>query len=681
MQLINTGPEPFFEDVVDHMAAICSAPLAIVSLTGGRQWINGRHGAKGHEALPGEAGAAQAMLGRTRFVANALAQPATILDGVTVVACICVPLVMNGVEVGNLYIADTGPRMWSHFEISYMDRSSRLVAAHFEARVALAERDRRIELENRLSETGALYQAVLASMQEGVVVETEGQGILASNAAAREILGLTEDQLHGRASIDPRWQATEPDGSLMAPARLPVERAFATGKPQIGVVMGIRRPDGDHRWVRANSVPLDMPGGGPRRVATTFADITEELEQDLKLASALKAAEAASASKSAFLANMSHEIRTPLNGILGMAQALEQAALPDELGSHVSMILESGQTLMTLLNDVLDLSKIEAGKFAISPTDCDVQRVLRQQMELWTPLAEEKGLTLSLSIDIDLPRHLRFDSTRVQQGVSNFISNAVKFTERGGVEIGVSSRALAGGDHLVTVRVIDTGPGMDAATLARLFKPFTQADETISRRHGGTGLGLSITRQLAELMGGAATAVSEPGRGSTFSMSFRAGLVHAPVSTPEPVRDKPARHDARCSGDLRVLLVDDHPINRQVATIFLRACASEVITAENGVEAMAALSRDAFDVVLLDMHMPVMDGPTTIRRIRASGEAWANVPVIALTADAMAGDRERYLAMGMNGYLSKPLDARALLSEVARHARQDAGPGLLDMAS
>jgi CheY-like chemotaxis protein len=209
---------------------------------------------------------------------------------------------------------------------------------------------------------------------------------------------------------------------------------------------------------------------------------------------------------------------------------------------------------------------------------------------------------------------------------------------------------------------------MDAETLARLFKPFAQADETIQRAHGGTGLGLSITRRLAELMGGNATATSEPGRGSTFRVSFRGqpakSQPEAGVSA-RPSRGGDLREQLKQS-NLKILLVDDHPINRQVASLFLRPFNMRIVEAVNGLEALAALARESFDIVLLDMHMPVMDGPTTIKRIRDSGQSWAGVPVIALTADAMSGDRERYLAMGMNGYLSKPLAERDLLSEIAR---------------
>src|SRR5690606_37593931 len=334
---------------------------------------------------------------------------------------------------------------------------------------------------------------------------------------------------------------------------------------------------------------------------------------------------------------------------------------------YLSTVIESGRTLMALLNDVLDLSKIEAGKFDIVPTDASLHHMLRRQLKLWKPRAEEKGLELTLAFDADLPAYLSFDTVRMQQCVGNLVSNAIKFTSTGRVEIFASARPLDGGAYLVDVRVRDTGPGMDAETLGRLFMPFAQADETIQRVHGGSGLGLSITRHLAELMGGTASATSEPGRGSTFHVTFRGNPAS---SQPEAgVNARASSGDVRETlkqSNLRVLLVDDHPVNRQVAALFLRPFNMRIVEAVNGAEAIEALNREPFDIVLFDMDMPVMDGPATIRHIRDSDQDWAQVPVIALTADAMSGDRERYLGMGMNGYLSKPLAERDLLAEISR---------------
>ena len=409
--------------------------------------------------------------------------------------------------------------------------------------------------------------------------------------------------------------------------------------------------------------------------AAISVDVTDlrnrefELEaRGQELDTARKAAEGANASKSAFLANMSHEIRTPLNGIMGLAQVLANAELDPQHREYVATILDSGKTLMALLNDVLDLSKIEAGKFDIVRSETSLTHLLSRQLKMWKPRAEEKGLEISLAFDADLPAHLSFDQVRVQQCVSNLISNAIKFTVHGRVQIFASSNEQAQGGYLVEIGVTDTGPGMDAPTLERLFQPFVQADASTQRNHGGTGLGLSIIKRLAELMGGTASATSEAGRGSTFRFSFKAGAAQAsvaPVEARREVQEGDVRAQLKFS-NLRILLVDDHPINRQVASLFLRPHKVHLVEATNGVEALAALEREPFDVVLLDVHMPIMDGPTTIRHIRASDKSWADIPVLALTADAMSGDRERYLAMGMTGYLPKPLSERDLVSEIIR---------------
>ncbi|MDP3738243.1 MAG: ATP-binding protein [Hyphomonadaceae bacterium] len=416
------------------------------------------------------------------------------------------------------------------------------------------------------------------------------------------------------------------------------------------------------------------PMADGRKVAISV-DVTElrQREKDLKKAQA--AAVQASNAKSAFLANMSHEIRTPLNGILGMAQVLEMSALSDDQREQVATILDSGRNLMSLLNDVLDLSKIEAGKIAIIGADTDLTHTLRRLYRLWKPKAEESGLEFYLSLDADLPQVLNFDAVRVRQCVSNLVSNAIKFTHRGRVEVFVTAKKHPDGQYLVRVRVSDTGVGMDQETMDRLFSPFVQADDSTSRRYGGTGLGLSICRRLAELMGGEASVKSEIGRGSEFTLTFLAGeaapqhrVVHEGVSMSEDESRSTLK-----TQNLRLLLVDDHPINRQVASLFLRPFNMRVVEATNGKEALEALRREHFDLVLLDVHMPVMDGVETIATIRASAEPFADIPVVALTADAMSGDKERYLGMGMDGYLAKPIAERDLITEITRVRSLSAG--------
>lgn len=384
-------------------------------------------------------------------------------------------------------------------------------------------------------------------------------------------------------------------------------------------------------------------------------------------------AKAASQSKSEFLAAMSHEIRTPLNGVLGMAQSLKHAELPQAEMEKVNTILESGKSLLLLLNDVLDLSKIEAGKLEIAAVPADLRHTIERTCDLFEALAAEKGLTFETVIADDIPRALIHDPLRVRQCLSNLISNAIKFTDRGRVSVSASSETLADQHCSVTISVTDTGIGMDAEAQSRLFQAFSQADSSITRKFGGTGLGLAISRQLARLMGGDLYVTSAAGGGSTFTLAMRArraAMEDGPLVRP----GSGAGHHSSSASLLgtRVLLADDNAINRQVVRLFLAPLGCEISEARNGQEALDQLANESFDLVLLDVHMPVMDGKEAIRRIRASNSVWSAVPVIALTADAMAGDRERLLALGMTDYLPKPLDQRALISKTINLLNQRA---------
>ena len=389
------------------------------------------------------------------------------------------------------------------------------------------------------------------------------------------------------------------------------------------------------------------------------------------LAQEREKAETANQAKSAFLANTSHEVRTPLNGILGMAQLLKQDNLAPAQLERVETILDSGNTLLGVLNDVLDLSKIEAGHLELAPAPHDLAHAIRNGVKLWQGKATESGLTLTLDIDPCAEAVFMFDPVRLRQCLSNLLSNAIKFTHEGGVEIEVNispqSSPQDGNQNMVTIRVRDSGIGLSEEAQQRLFQPFSQANRNISAEYGGTGLGLNITRQLAEMMGGNVTVQASEGEGATFTLTFLA----QPLSTRPDALDqqKPTepRPGASVSG-IKVLLVDDNPVNRIVARSFVKPISDQVTEVQNGLEAVNLLRErnGDFDLVLLDMHMPTMDGPQTIAEIRGAEEEWRQIPVIALTADAMSGDKERYLAMGMSSYVSKPIDQNHLLAEINR---------------
>ena len=398
------------------------------------------------------------------------------------------------------------------------------------------------------------------------------------------------------------------------------------------------------------------------------------------LRKARNAAESAAEAKANFIASMSHEIRTPLNGVLGMAQSLFADELRPEQRDKVSIILDSGNSLMGLLNDVLDLSKIDAGKLEIAPVDGDLRSSLMGLVHLFQPGADDKGVALTAALDPTIPERLNFDPVRVRQCVGNVLSNAIKFTPSGGrIDLRAACIRDPDGIYHVALTFTDTGIGMTPETMAKLFSVFTQADDSISRRFGGSGLGLAISRRLAQAMGGDIEATSEFGVGSCFRITFTAAAAVPLLTAEKPAgicEAAPLPSAAVLKGS-RVLLVDDNAVNRQVVKLFLKPFEVQISEAGNGKEAMEKLSNAEFDIVLLDVHMPVMDGCETIQAIRASNEVWSSVPTLALTADAMSGDRERYMAMGMTDYLSKPIDQRELLSKMTsaiapQHARRTA---------
>ena len=374
-------------------------------------------------------------------------------------------------------------------------------------------------------------------------------------------------------------------------------------------------------------------------------------------ARALEKAEAealeASRAKSTFLAMMSHELRTPMNGVLGLAHALRGTTLDRQQSGYLEMIEQSGHGLMTILNDILDLSKVEAGKLELEAASFDIRKSAAQIVLVWAETARLKGVDLRLEVDPATPAWLVGDDTRVRQILRNLVSNALKFTDVGHVAIRIAPTADG-----VVMAVSDTGVGMTPEQGARLFTPFAQGDRSTARRFGGTGLGLAICRQMAELMDGEISVESTPGQGSTFTVR----LTLSAAVAPEDAID--AEPDLDLVG-ARVLVVDDNAVNQMVARAILEAVGVSVATAADGHTALARLRVEDFDVVLMDVHMPVMDGVEAVRRIRAGEGGRVDLPVVALTADAMIGDAERLLSQGFDDAHPKPIQPAGLLATVA----------------
>lgn len=509
-------------------------------------------------------------------------------------------------------------------------------------------------------EMAAIVQEAVDRLPGGFVIFGPDHEILLSNGVNERDFEYTNKALRdGRSYPEAILVATEAVRPDLAPEDAHAIADFIHGKLERGEPVEVQTPYGAILQVTETKLSF----GGSVAVG---ADVTAIRERERELKKARKEADAASEAKSAFLANISHEIRTPLNGILGMAQLLAASNLDAEQRDQLDTILDSGKTLMAILNDVLDLSKIEAGKFDISPIDNDLGHLLRRLEKLWAPRATEKGLTLKLEIDPAAEMFLRFDPVRVRQCVSNLVSNAIKFTEKGSICVSASVVPLGDGSFEGCIRVADTGMGMSEETVEKLFTPFTQADASTSRRFGGTGLGLSISRKLAELMEGGIFVESEEGKGSTFTLSFRA-TPGSRVETSTADADIDRTGGMRLAPGLSMLLVDDHALNRKVARLFLEPLGIEIVEAENGEEAIRWLQTKSFDLVLLDMHMPVMDGQEALAHIRAHDEpSIRDVPVIALTADSLGPNKRRYAEMGADGYVGKPIDHRELIVEIGR---------------
>ncbi len=501
---------------------------------------------------------------------------------------------------------------------------------------------------------------VIEGAANGAMVVLDGEPIYV-NIALAHLLGYDSIEDLVASGNTTLGSHLHPDDLAIVLERLEARRRGLEKVSRYEIRM--QRKDGVWIWVQVSGCTSHWDG---QEVAISWLeDVTRRKAAEAELITKREEAETANLSKSTFLATMSHEIRTPLNGVLGMAQILATRDLPDEDREMVNTIQDSSRTLMAIINDVLDLSKIEAGKMDIAPIEGDLRHGLGRLRKLFLANADEKGLQFDLDLAPEIPSSLIFDPVRMRQCVSNLISNAIKFTSEGHVKVVATFTADGNARPQISVSISDTGIGLTADEQKRLFDPFVQSDASIARTHGGTGLGLTISRQLAQKMGGDIAVTSEKGKGSTFTLTFNVDL---PASTkkianaddrPTDQSHKRTPQDSQKRKSLRgrkILLVDDNEINRKVASLFLAPHGVVVTEAENGKLALERLREQEFDLVLMDAHMPVMDGPQALKAIRQSGEAWQNIPVIALTADAMREDRERYLAMGMDGHVAKPID-------------------------
>ena len=503
------------------------------------------------------------------------------------------------------------------------------------------------------------YEAILQNASVGIAF-TQERRFQHVNPRFEEILGWAAGTLVGQSgrSVWPSDEAYAEIGRLAGPL-------LQSGAAFEGEFEMARR-DGQVFWasVRARAIDPRRPGS----VGTIWIidDITERRRSADALAEARDQAESASRAKSEFLANTSHEIRTPLNGLLGLVRLAQDPALaPGKLREYLEHIDDSAQALAGLISDILDLSKIEAGRLTLEQIDFDLHQLLGSVRDAYTELAAAKHLDFRFHLGADVPRWVNGDPMRLRQIVANYLSNALKFTERGSIEVYALRRADGG----TRIEVRDSGPGIPPALQTRLFHPFSQADASTTRRYGGTGLGLSICRQLAVLMGGGVGMLSTPGEGSRFWADLPLRAASAP-----PVAQATRFAPVDALAGARILLVEDHPVNTLVAEATLAHWGAQVVTTGNGalaVEAVAAATAagEPFDAVLMDLQMPVLGGVDATIAIRRTQGAML-LPVIALTADVLVSERENAMRQGMNDFLSKPIDPERLVRVLAHWVRR-----------
>jgi two-component system sensor histidine kinase/response regulator len=527
--------------------------------------------------------------------------------------------------------------------------------------------ERTVQLEQAYQSKNSIVETALDA-----VVSMSADGVITGwNSQAERTFGWTAAEAIGRdlasTIIPPNYRQLHRDG---------IETFRQTGVLRLSgrvEISGLHR-DGHEFPIEVAVAPIY----DERSVSfcAFVRDITERRHAAEALQKAKDAAEAANQAKSTFLAHMSHEIRTPLNGILGFADVLQKMgpeASEDERNDYLETINRSGRHLLSVINDVLDLSKIESGQMDIDPVRCPPHGIIADAVSILRVRAQEKGIDLRCWWEGRVPETILTDPSRFRQLLMNLIGNAIKFTERGWVEV-VARLENANESPRLAVDVSDTGIGIAPENLNSIFEPFVQADGSITRRFGGTGLGLTISRQIAERLGGSLEVKSEVGRGSQFAVKIAAGpmlgirMLDAPVQDVQPT-PKPAARPVHLS-QASILLVEDGATNRKLIDLVLRRAGARVTMAENGQVGVERARAQKFDLILMDMQMPVMDGYQATALLRRDG---FKIPIVALTANSMKGDAERCLAAGCSGFLSKPIDGERLLHGVLA-ALRDAAP-------
>ncbi|MEJ1962413.1 MAG: PAS domain-containing protein [Gammaproteobacteria bacterium] len=513
---------------------------------------------------------------------------------------------------------------------------------------SIQEIDRQKAAEDALRTVQARFERAIEGTQDGLWEVDMTLGKMWLSPRLHELLGYRVGELSDRHDV--MRDLVHPED--LAGSDAAVGRQAACGEA-IEVEVRMRCKSGEYRWFRLRGSPSSDDGGVVTRVSGSMQDVTDARFAQDALVRASDEARSANQAKSAFLANMSHEIRTPMNGIIGMTTLLLDTQLDVNQRDFADTIRSSSQSLLTVINDILDFSKIEAGKLVIESIEMDVRAVVEEIVSTLAFQAQAKGLDLTVDVHSDVPLRTLGDPQRIRQCLLNLLGNAVKFTPSGRVDVSVGVASVCGSRAFVRFEVRDSGIGIAAESVKSLFQPFVQADSSTTRHFGGTGLGLSIVRGLIEMMGGKVGAHSEPGKGSTFW--FVLPLMEVSAEAPRLESAASGVHWAARRFRGKVLLVEDNAVNQKVAQRFLERLGCEVTLAGNGEQGARAWESGAFDLVFMDIQMPVMDGYTATGHIRQRESGGRRTPIVALTANAMTGQLERCLEAGMDGLLTKPI--------------------------
>ncbi len=542
----------------------------------------------------------------------------------------------------------------------------RAINVELEARIDERTRELKDAL-SKLSDSEEMHRVMFETMTQGVVYQNSDGYVTRVNDAAIKMLGVDLDQFQGRTSMDPGWKTIYEDGSDFPGEEHPAMVALKTGEIVKDVVIGVFNPRiNRHVWVNVTAVPLFRDEGEkPYQVYATLEDITEKRKRAIELKTAKENAEKANRAKSEFLANMSHEIRTPLNAVTGFSELLSNLLTDEKQKSYASSIKSAGKSLLTLINDILDLSKIEAGMIEMNVEPLKLKNLFNELYSIFDTKAKEEGLEFSINVPLDFPEFLMVDETRLRQVLLNLMGNALKFTHKGSVTVTCGVDAYNDGDTVdVHITVDDTGIGIRDDEISSIFDSFKQQEGQSTRKYGGTGLGLSICKKLIEIMNGSIDVKSKPGKGSQFTVFLKDVPVINNIQDVSSVNNLPTYKNVIFDNP-KILIVDDIPSNRELICELLTKHNCSMIEAENGEEAIQIVKHEKPDAIIMDIRMPVMDGKTASKIIRNSEEL-KDIPIIALTASVTKKEIDDIEELGFNGYLSKPVDVSELFVELRK---------------